>query len=193
MNRTEIAILVSGFVLFLGIVLFYFINPFGTSTLDPRGRIFGHIPYRIPSEAMAPTLVYGDFIVTKTYVYARTQPKRSEVIVFRYPEDPSIPFIKRVVAVAGDTVAIKNKVLYVSGQAVEESFTQWLDGVNPYAENFAETLVPEGHVFVLGDNRSNSKDSRYWGFLPRGNIIGRADYIWRARDNRRVGPIKHGN
>ena len=169
-------------------------------------------PFRIPSGSMLPTLLIGDFILVNKYEYGirlpmlnakvleNGQPGRGDIIVFRYPVDPSVPFIKRVVGLPGDHVVHRDKALYVNGAPVPQqaatggadinsgpalSLTEELGAVShqilvdPYRLGpEADVLVPPGHYFVLGDNRDNSRDSRYWGFVPDQNLIGRAFFIW---------------
>ena len=174
-------------------------------------------PFRIPSASMMPTLLRGDFILVNKYEYgvrlpvlntrviANSAPQRGDIIVFRYPEDPAVPFIKRVVATPGDHVRYKNKRLTINGQEVElssrgvyynsgsgrtENGARWLREklgdkthdilINPLRPPQVEIdrAIPEGHYFVLGDNRDNSRDSRYWGLVPDENLVGRAFYIW---------------
>jgi len=96
-------------------------------------------------------------------------PQRGDVIVFRYPKDPSRDFIKRVIGLPGDTVAIREGVVYVNGVALRETYT-----INAGFGDMAEQVVPPKSYFVLGDNRANSSDSRSWGFVPEENIIGKA-------------------
>jgi len=171
-------------------------------------------PFRIPSGSMMPTLLIGDFVLVNKYDYGirlpvlnlkiieNGTPERGDIIVFRYPEDPSVPYIKRVVGVPGDRVEYRDKVLYINGEemphepsaayagpeavlvgnleqrerlgTVEHSIL--VDPRRPDRE-FSST-VPEHHYFVLGDNRDNSRDSRFWGFVPDRNLIGRAFMIW---------------
>ena len=191
MTKTE-RVLAALFVLLpLTTSAVYLINPSGTATRDVRGRIFGHIPYRIPSESMAPTLMPGDQIVTKTYAYATADPKRHEVIVFERPNERSLPFVSRIVAIEGDRVKLADKKLFVNGSPINEPYAIWHSAISDFSRNFAEVSVPSDHYFVLGDNRDNSLDSRFWGFLPRGNIIGRVHYIWFAEDSTRIGLVKH--
>lgn len=173
-------------------------------------------PFRIPSGSMMPTLLVGDFILVNKFVYGIrlpiadekifevSSPQRGDVIVFRYPEDPSIPFIKRVVGLPGDRIAYYNKVLYINGEQVEQiplaSYVGSGAGSNMTGASLREemlpdhghevlvqpgypsidgkTVVPEGHYFVLGDNRDNSRDSRYWGTVPDELLIGKAFTIW---------------
>lgn len=152
--------------------------------------------YRIPSESMENTLLVGDFLMANKFIYgagipftswrlpAWREPARGDVVVFRFPEDRRKSFIKRIVAVGGDTVEIVAKRLFVNHVAeVEPPFAVHLDQItipgsnSQPRDNFGPLLVPPGHYFVLGDNRDNSADSRYWGCVPRNLIIGQASFI----------------
>ncbi len=173
-------------------------------------------PFRIPSNSMMPTLLTGDFILVNKYTYGIRlpvlnrkifsigRPQRGDVIVFRYPKDPTTPFIKRVVGEPGDHVSYYNKVLYVNGVASAQEVLGAYQGTGSGSEMTGaslryeqlgdvrhsmlvqgempsmegEMVVPEGHYFVLGDNRDNSRDSRYWGTVPDENLIGKAFAIW---------------
>ena len=173
-------------------------------------------PFRIPSGSMMPTLLVGDFILVNKFLYGIrlpisdkkvfevSRPERGDVVVFRYPEDPSTPFIKRVVGLPRDRIAYYNKVLYINGQQVDQksigSYSghgsgSTMTGASLKDEQLGEEsheilvqtgypsiadkwVVPEGHYFVLGDNRDNSRDSRYWGTVPDELLIGKAFTIW---------------
>jgi len=173
-------------------------------------------PFRIPSGSMMPTLLVGDFILVNKFVYGIrlpvlddkifevSQPERGDVVVFRYPKDPSIPFIKRVVGLPGDRIAYYNKVLYINGQQADQrpigtytgkgagagmtgaslrqetlgSITHPILVQSGYPTVDGELVIPEGQYFVLGDNRDNSRDSRYWGTVPEKLLIGKAFTIW---------------
>ncbi len=178
-------------------------------------RSFVVEPFQIPSGSMLPTLQIGDFIlvnkfdyglrlpVTNTTLIPTSEPKRGDVVVFKYPLDPSLNYIKRLVGLPGDKIRYRNKVLTVNGQQVSKAFLAALPiSLNPNEEPvtlFKENLggvehdiynsnrntphegdwvVPEGHYFVMGDNRDNSADSRFWGFVPEANMKGRAFYVW---------------
>jgi signal peptidase I len=178
-------------------------------------------PFKIPSGSMMPTLLAGDFILVNKFTYGLRvpilnntfidvgQPKRGDVIVFHYPPDPSIDYIKRVVGVPGDKIAYRDKQLYVNGEKLDVQFVddyQYVgSGLNMvYAKRYKEKLgerphdilieedtividaeveVPEGHYFAMGDNRDNSRDSRVWGFVPENNLVGKAFFIWWNFDN----------
>lgn len=197
-------------------------------------RSFLYEPFQIPSGSMMPTLLVGDFILVEKFTYglkdpvARKQfvdfgkPERGDIIVFKYPEDPMVDYIKRVVATPGDRIIYRNKRIYIQkpcedGKPCESKpvdlkfennneFAQNYSRLNKYTETFDgkehqilqnpdrpsmemtyydqpntainEWVVPEGHYFVLGDNRDNSRDSRFWGFVPEENLVGKAVAIW---------------
>jgi signal peptidase I len=206
-------------------------------------------PFKIPSGSMVPTLLVGDLILVNKFHYGIRLPvlnkkiiaindvKRGDVMVFRYPEDPTTDFIKRVVGIPGDEISYVNQKLYVNGQlqptqfvdnfyddsgqppsprVYRPRFTEKLgdkphqilvqpeaprsfhpdraDGPFPFQENCRYTVeavtckVPAGHYFMMGDNRDNSRDSRYWGFVPDENIVGKAFLVWMNFGNlKRVG------
>ncbi|KAF1019497.1 MAG: Signal peptidase I [Paracidovorax wautersii] len=194
-------------------------------------RSFLFEPFKIPSGSMIPTLLVGDLILVNKYHYGLRLPvlnkkitegtpvARGDVMVFRYPMNPNLDYIKRVVGVPGDTVSYLDKKLTVNGQPVpkttapdfldeqsmryEKQFHEKLGGVDynilndpsrptmlPATYDFPQKdlctysaqgfvcKVPAGHYFMMGDNRDNSEDSRYWGFVPDENIVGRAFFIW---------------
>ena len=151
--------------------------------------------FKIPSGSMEPTLLVGDHILVNKFIYGTTipfthdtvmavrQPGRGDVIVFRYPRNPSKDFIKRIIGIPGDVVTEKNKVVYVDGKRTPDFFTMHADpDVQPASldprDNFGPIVVPPGEYFVMGDNRDESYDSRYWGFVPRKNILGEAFLIY---------------
>lgn len=190
-------------------------------------RSFIAEPFRIPSGSMYPTLEIGDFIivnkftygiklpVTQTTVLPLGEPDRGDVIVFKFPDNPEIDFIKRVVGVPGDEISYVGRTLFINGKAVQtdskglyagyDSGSQYQgmnvlqetiptrDGQHIYqvltdtdkgTQDLMNIKVPEGHYFVMGDNRDYSNDSRFWGFVPEENIKGRAFGIWMNWDNR---------
>ena len=194
-------------------------------------RSFLFEPFKIPSGSMIPTLRIGDLILVNKYhygirlpvintkVWANQEPKRGDVIVFRYPPQPSLDYIKRVIGLPGDEVTYLNKQLTVNGKPVPRAAQpdffdsgtmryskQWQETLDakrystlndsdrpafvpgatefPFADGCRYTVegvtckVPAGHYFVMGDNRDNSLDSRYWGFVPDANIVGKAFLVW---------------
>ena len=206
-------------------------------------RSFLFEPFKIPSGSMMPTLLTGDLILVNKFTYGLrlpvintkltdgTPPARGDVMVFRYPPQPSLDYIKRVVGVPGDEVAYLNKKLTINGQPVsKEALPEYFDeDAMRYLKQFGENLgnkqhkllnddsrragiseaevmpfpnqdncrysvegvvckVPAGHYFMMGDNRDNSLDSRYWGFVPDKNIVGRAFFVWMNFGNlKRIG------
>jgi len=204
-------------------------------------RSFLFEPFKIPSGSMVPTLLIGDLILVNKYHYGIrlpvinkkivqiNDPQRGDVMVFRYPANPSVDYIKRVVGVPGDEVAYLNQRLFLNGKPVEtqpmaqfydedtvrffDQYTEKLGPVNhrilvdtrrptfvrpndpfPFKENCrysAEGVtckVPAGHYFMMGDNRDNSEDSRFWGFVPDQNIVGKAFFVWMNFGNlKRIG------
>lgn len=130
--------------------------------------------YTVNGDSMLPTLHHGERLLVDKISYRFLEPARGEIIVFKNPSNPSEQFVKRVIGLPGDKVAIIQGVVYVNDQPIEENYT-----LAPARIGFSPQVVPEGTYFVLGDNRNNSEDSRFSrvGFLPREMIIGRA--IWR--------------
>lgn len=178
-------------------------------------------PFKIPSNSMMPTLLTGDFILVNKFSYGIRlpvvdtkvikvgSPVRGDVIVFRYPENPSIDYIKRVVGVPGDYIEYRSKLLYVNSKLMSQEHVsryigkgsgtvmtgaslrkESLDSVDhdilvvASNSNYSfEFKVPENEYFVLGDNRDHSRDSRYWGTVPEKNLVGKAFFIWMNWDS----------
>jgi signal peptidase I len=138
--------------------------------------------YTIPSRSMEDTLLLGDCVLVEKVSAAPPQP--GDVIVFESPEDPDRAFIKRCVAIAGQRVEVRDKVIYVDGERhPDPRFSKYLDArILPATrgdrDNLSARTVPAGHLFVMGDNRDNSRDSRHWGFLSTDAIIGRPLVIY---------------
>jgi signal peptidase I len=181
-------------------------------------RSFVAEPFRIPSGSMMPTLLHGDFILVNKFTYGlrlpvlhtkvfdNRLPQRGDVIVFRYPENTALDYIKRVVGIPGDRIEYRNKTLYINGEVCEQAPNGVFVGMGrDQSENRSRIIVeqlaqiehailineqrsgyhsegswvvPEGHYFVLGDNRDNSRDSRFWGFVPEDHLVGKAFAIW---------------
>lgn len=198
-------------------------------------RSFLFEPFQIPSGSMMPTLLKGDFILVEKYAYGvhdplfrkelieTGKPERGDIAVFKYPLEPNVDYIKRIVGIPGDRIIYRNKQLYiqphcpadqscqplrVSSKSVASEQAYYSGGrtLDQYKETLAdkehdilldprvaprtsmffgqdgtqadEFVVPEGHYFAMGDNRDNSQDSRYWGFVPEKNLVGRAFFVW---------------
>ena len=127
--------------------------------------------FRIPSESMVPTLEVGDRVFVNKFIYRFAEPERGDVVVFESVNGGEEDLIKRVVGVAGDSVEVRNGTLLVNGEDREEPY---LNRNLPFNDSYGPSEVPEGHVFVMGDNRANSADSRVFGPLPIENIEGEA-------------------
>lgn len=171
-------------------------------------RTFVVQAFKIPSGSMLPTLQIGDHLLVNKFIYGLKipfsgtllipfkTPSRGDIIVFRYPEDRSIDYIKRVVAIPGDKIEIKDKKVYINGEATKEEYTQFSDNkiislnlrdpriykTGPNKDNFKSLTIPEGKWFVMGDNRDNSYDSRFWGFVDRDDVLGKAMIIYWSWD-----------
>ena len=153
-------------------------------------RTFVVEAFKIPSESMVKTLLVGDHLLaskfsygikipfTHTYIYKGEDPVKGDIIIFEYPNDPSVDYIKRIVGTPGDTIEVRNKQLFRNGEPVKESFIRFTepDRIQPVRDNFGPVTVPADKYFVMGDNRDNSMDSRFWGFVDRSAIRAKA---WR--------------
>ncbi len=135
--------------------------------------------FKIPTTSMVPTLKVGDRLLSNNVIYKIRPPKRGEVVIFKYPEDPKRDFVKRMIALPGERVMIKDGRIYVNGKEVLDAKVA---SRYYYSEGFYgnewETEVPVDGYYVLGDNSINSKDSRYWGFVPKKNLVGKALFTY---------------
>ncbi|MDR2884628.1 MAG: signal peptidase I [Deferribacteraceae bacterium] len=146
-------------------------------------RTFVMSAYVIPSGSMLETLQIGDHIIASKISYLLGDPKFGEIAVFEYPLEPGKDFIKRVIGEPGDTIKIVDKKLYRNGAAVQEDYVQLRNYPSgPIADNVPEFKVPEGHYFMMGDNRDSSADSRYWGLVPRDSFKGKSVIIYWSKD-----------
>ncbi|RPI38254.1 MAG: signal peptidase I [Nitrospiraceae bacterium] len=168
-------------------------------------RTFVIQAFKIPSGSMIPTLQIGDHILVNKFLLGTPvdvpftnihlfnmpglrKPQRGDIIVFKYPEDPTRDFIKRVIGVEGDTIESKDKTLFVNGRKLMESYAQHVDSfIKPSGmdkrDNFGPITVPKESVFVMGDNRDQSYDSRFWGFVDLPRIKGKAIIIYWSWDS----------
>ena len=131
--------------------------------------------YIVDGPSMRPTLQHEERLVVNKFIYRVRNPKHGEVVIFRYPRDPSRDFIKRVIGVAGDTVEIKEGHVYVNDEIIREDYI-----LEKTRTEYPKTTIPEGTIFVLGDNRGNSDDSRFpdVGFVPLDNVKGKAMLVF---------------
>jgi signal peptidase I len=155
--------------------------------------------FKIPSGSMIPTLLIGDHILANKFIYGTTipftdkkilifrHPEKGDIIIFKYPRDPDKDFIKRVMATEGDVIEEKNKVIYLNGTALTEPYIQHVDknptfnAMDP-RDNFGPVKIPKNKLFVMGDNRDQSFDSRYWGFVDLSEVRGKALIIYWSWD-----------
>jgi signal peptidase I len=165
-------------------------------------RTFVVQAFKIPSGSMQPTLLVGDHILVNKFIYGVkipfldktaipvTAPKRGEVVVFKFPEDPKKDFIKRVIGIEGDVIEIRNKKVFLNNQPMEDEYGTYMDphiipGTARPRDNFGPITVPSNSLFVMGDNRDHSYDSRFWKFVDLSKVKGKAFIIYWSwnRDN----------
>lgn len=166
--------------------------------------------YKIPSGSMEPTLLIGDHLLvnrmsyvvkmpfTDSVLFTTGKPQRGDIIVFRYPEDPSKDYIKRVIATEGEKVEIRNKAIFVNGKKIPDpwghfrpdpgarSFVPFVD-----KDNLNPVVVPKDSYFVMGDNRDNSLDSRYWGYVNKKHLVGKALIIYFSWDGNAMSALNY--
>lgn len=148
-------------------------------------RTFVVQAFKIPSGSMIPTLQVGDHILVNKFIYYFRDPQRGDVIVFKYPWDESRDFIKRVIAVGGEEVAMKDRIVFVDGRPLVEPYAIYSEARVPGGPGYeyGPVVVPRGSLFVMGDNRDNSQDSRFWGFLKSEKIRGKSFLIYWSWDS----------
>ena len=157
----------------------------------------GFRTFRIPTKAMVPTLQVGDIIVSDTQEYFSGKiPKRGDIVTFSYPKNDSLSYVKRVIALPGERISIENSNVFINGELLEEDYkyinkvlAQRDDKFSNEFINFAEIVIPDDHIFVIGDNRFASTDSRQWGPLPITYIFGKVNLIPYAENKNRIGKI----
>jgi signal peptidase I len=152
-------------------------------TIDNRGEIFGYDLFRLPSKSMVNTLLLGDFIISDTWKYRNSAPRRGDVVIFLSTKDLSTLYVKRVIGLPNDVVRISKGNVYVNGELLNEPYVQEKNnrGLTP-GKTASKYIVPENSYFLLGDNRDNSFDSRFLGHIPRNYIYGSVEFIWFSHD-----------
>jgi signal peptidase I len=165
-------------------------------------RTFVFQAFKIPTGSMKPNLLVGDHLLVNKFIFAPTASalerallpmrpiQRGDIMVFKFPEEPDRDFIKRTIGLPGETIELKNQTVFVNGQALAEPYATYLfppadetqtDGFD-LRRKFGPVTVPDGHYFMMGDNRDDSQDSRFWGFLPESYVKGRALFIYWSFD-----------
>jgi len=162
-------------------------------------RTFVVQAFKIPSGSMLPTLLIGDHLLVNKFMYGvkmpftgkllipYNEPERGDVVVFRFPKDRSVDYIKRVIGTPGDTVEIREKKVYINGEPIDDPYAHIstpsiLNANASPRDNFGPVLVPDDRIFVMGDNRDNSYDSRFWGFVDQRDILGKAFILYWSWD-----------
>jgi signal peptidase I len=164
-------------------------------------RTFVVQAFKIPTGSMEENLLIGDHLLVNKFIFGPSESrlerallplgtiKRHDVLVFKYPEEPDRDFIKRVIGLPGETVEVREKKVYINGQPLDEPYAHYLQPVSVPSElhevtsidvrdHYGPVTVPPNQYFMMGDNRDNSQDSRYWGFMPRENVKGKATLIY---------------
>ncbi len=167
--------------------------------------------YKIPSGSMEPTLLVGDHLLVNrmsyvvkvpfldTVLFSTGKPQRGDIIVFRYPEDPTKDYIKRVIAMEGETVEIRNKIIFINGKKIKDAWGHFRADANtprgflPFVDkdNVSPLAVPKDCYFVMGDNRDNSLDSRFWGFVHKRHLVGKALIIYFSWNGNSSSPLEY--
>ena len=163
-------------------------------------RTFVVQAFKIPSGSMIPTLEIGDHILVNKFLYGIripfwnkylvrfSEPEREDVIVFIFPKDRSKDFIKRVIGLSGEKVQIVDRKIYINDKLIEDKHARFYrTPAGRTLDNWGPEVVPEGHLFVMGDNRNNSEDSRRWGYVPEEDVRGKAFIIYYSRDKNKRG------
>ncbi len=171
-------------------------------------RTFVVQAFKIPTGSMENNLLIGDHLLVNKFVFAPTSTAveerllpidpitRGDIVVFKFPEEPERDFIKRVIGLPGDTVELRKKRVYINGAMLDEGYVRYLSPPDESSENdfdvrvqYGPVTVPADQYFMMGDNRDNSQDSRYWGFMPRSYVKGKALFIYWSFDD---GPSNQG-
>ena len=171
-------------------IVTYQINPYDTASDTFRGRVLGFELFRIPSHSMQPTLLPGDYIYVSTNAYKDQAPEVNDVITFLYPKDRSINYIKRLIARAGDRVKIEKFIVYVNDIAIQQPYLDKNLAQKSLSRFMQEKTVPKNKLFVLGDNRDNSNDGRFFGMIDQSDVIGKATRVLFGKNHRMGTAIK---
>ncbi|MBI3794297.1 MAG: signal peptidase I [Nitrospinae bacterium] len=149
--------------------------------------------FRIPSGSMIPTLLVGDQILVDKLTFKFRKPERGEIIVFQYPKDVTRDFIKRIIGLPGDKLEVRDRKVFINGQPLDDAYAYHEAFESSHSEprdEFGPIIVPQGQYFMMGDNRENSQDSRFWGPLEEDKIIGRAFIIYWSRNTEKFFPLE---
>ncbi len=165
--------------------------------------------FKIPTGSMENNLLIGDHLLVNKFAFVPTATslerallpirdvRRGDIVVFKYPEEPERDFIKRVIGLPGETLELRAKKIYINGQPLDEPYVHFLRAASglsevtskDVSENYGPVTVPQDQFFVMGDNRDNSQDSRYWGYLPRGHVKGKALMIYWSYEGDDMGSV----
>ena len=185
-ERTVVNVFATAVLTALAVVLgVYFLNPLRTASSDPRLRIAGYTVFRLPSRSMQPAIQPGDTLVVSAWPYRNADPTPGDIAVFQYPLDRSVILTKRVIAGGDSTVEIIDGVTMVNGKPVDEPYVDPRNNMKDYSRRMFLRRVPANEFFVMGDNRDDSDDSRFWGFVPRSHILGRVNSVSAPNDRSR--------
>ncbi len=180
----------------IGIVREYFVTIVSCAILALFVTRFVVHPMSVPTESMVPTILVGDRLVVDRFLFCNDSPllqklflsrpiKRGDIIVFKYPGDPDVPYVKRVIGLPNETIEIKNKQVYINGQRLDDTYAHHIDFRKEFfhRDNYGPKSIPEDGYFVMGDNRDRSLDSRYWDFVPKSYVLGRPLFaFWSYED-----------
>lgn len=160
------------------------INPYNTASDTFRGRVLGFELFRIPSHSMQPTLLPGDYIFVSTSAYKDNSPQINDVITFLYPKDRNINYIKRLIGRPGDRVNIENFNVFVNDRVIKQPYLDHSLVKKPFSRYMEKIVIPKNKLFVMGDNRDNSNDGRFFGLINQSDVIGKATRVIFGKNHR---------
>ncbi len=169
---------------FYYVAIIIFVSTAANTLFSFRGEVLGYETYRIPAKSMEPTLQVGEFITVTTRY---DEPTIGDVVVFLYPNDKSINYVKRIAALGSDVVSIDNGKVIVNGEYLSFLDVSEDSRQKEFSISMKEIVVPENEIFLLGDWRDQSNDSRFWGAVPMSDVVGKVTYIWFSKDFGRIG------